>query len=290
MKFLLLFLVPLSLLAAPKAIRQFPLDEYSVVRLEVPFANGNTTVLFPSSIGGLYGAKITRDPVKPADFLLTYQNGSHYFQLRALQPKAKDTLTVIYNRKAYILQVEASETPVFTATFYQDSDSARRTARATVDPARLLALVDKAKAYPVLSPVHPDAYENIEHVKPARIMRYKNFRVYVDEVFRFEADDTLVFRVLLQNESLYPICYDKELISVRLSDRIYSQSLVDASGEIPPGSLNAKGEIQPGAAVPLYFAITGTPSGGRNNLSADNRWNVLIPAYPRAEAVTTAAQ
>jgi hypothetical protein len=289
MKFLLLFLIPLCLHAAPKAIRQFPLDEYCVVRLEVPFANGNSTVLFPSSIGGLYGAKITRDPGKPADFLLTYQPGSHYFQVRALQPKAKDTLTVIYNRKAYILQLEASETPVFTVTFYRDSDF-RKGTRAAVDPARLLALVDKAKAYPVLSPVRPDAYETVEHVKPARIMRYKNFRVYLDEVFRFEADDTLVFRILLQNESLYPIRYDKELISVRLSDRIYSQSFVDASGEIPPGSLNAKGEIQPGAAVPAYFAITGTPNGGRNNLSADNRWNVLIPAYPRAEAVTTAAQ
>jgi hypothetical protein len=276
--FLLLLFVPLSLQAA-RPVKQYPLDEYTVIKLAVPFDNGNTTVLFPSALSGIYGSKITRDPGKPAEFLLTYKDGGYYFQIRALTPQAKDTLTVIYNRKAYTLQLEASATPVYTATFFNDRTDLA--GKKKVPPARLLALLDKAKSYGALVQHYPEAVSAIEYVRPARIMFYKNFRCFIDEVFRFEPEDTVIFRVLLQNDSLEPIRYDKDLISVRLADRIYSQSIVDASGEIPPGSLSAKGII-PGPPTPVYFAITGTPHGGRNNLSADNRWNVLVPAHSLA--------
>ena len=54
-------------------------------------------------------------------------------------------------------------------------------------------------------------------------------------------------------------------LAVRLEERIYTQSIADASGVMAPKS-----------TTPAFFAITGTGSGGRNNLAPDNKWNVLV--------------
>jgi hypothetical protein len=50
-----------------------------------------------------------------------------------------------------------------------------------------------------------------------------------------------------------------------LDERIYTQSLADASGVMPPKSV-----------TPAFFAITGNGQGGRNHLAPDNKWNVLV--------------
>jgi hypothetical protein len=50
-----------------------------------------------------------------------------------------------------------------------------------------------------------------------------------------------------------------------VGDRTYPQSISDASGTIPP-----MGE------APAYFAVTGTPNGGRNDLSLKNDFTVLL--------------
>jgi len=52
---------------------------------------------------------------------------------------------------------------------------------------------------------------------------------------------------------------------LRVGERLYSQSISDASGVMPPKSDS-----------PAYFAITGTPSGGRNDISTKNDFIVLL--------------
>jgi len=84
-------------------------------------------------------------------------------------------------------------------------------------------------------------------------------------VWRFEQDDTLIFRMELENTSDRAIYYKPQDLAVRLEDRIYTQSLADASGVMPPKSV-----------TPAFFAITGNGQGGRNNLDPDNKWNVLV--------------
>ena len=54
-------------------------------------------------------------------------------------------------------------------------------------------------------------------------------------------------------------------LAVRLEDRIYTQSLADASGIMPPKS-----------TTPAFLAISGNGQGGRGNLAPDNKWNVLV--------------
>ena len=63
-----------------------------------------------------------------ADFLISFTPGNYYFTVRALKREAEDHLTVIYNRKAYVLHLSASDKPFYTVTFFQDATLADRRA------------------------------------------------------------------------------------------------------------------------------------------------------------------
>jgi hypothetical protein len=68
---------------------------------------------------------------------------------------------------------------------------------------------------------------------------------------------------------------------------VFTQSLSEASGLIPAGHalLDSNGKPQTGTdgkpviqptTTTAYFEITGDDKGNRNNLRADNPWNVLV--------------
>ena len=248
---------------AANEIAQKRLDEFVIYNLPIAFKSGNTTVLFPSAISGLYAKSVAVQEQANADFLISFTPGNYYFTIRALKPEAKDHLTVIYNRKAYVLRLSASEKPFYVVTFFQDARP--RGAARPVIPERLLSLLDKAKAYPLFQKNYPDALEGVLHATPNTTAYYQNFKLWVRDVWRFEEEDTLVFRIELENPSDTTIYFKPQDLAVRLEDRIYTQSVADASGIMPPKS-----------TTPAFFAITGNSQGGRNNLAPDNKWNVLV--------------
>jgi len=61
------------------------------------------------------------------------------------------------------------------------------------------------------------------------------------------------------------LVYQPDSFALRAGNRLYPQSLSDADGTVPP-----KGQSI------VYFAVTGTPDGGRNNLSLKNQFTVLV--------------
>jgi hypothetical protein len=198
-----------------------------------------------------------------ADFLISFTPGSYYFTIRALKSEARDHLTVIYNRKAYMLLLSASEKPFYAVTFFQDARP--RGAARPVVPERLLSLLDKAKVYPLFQKDYPDALAGVLHAAPNTVNYYDNFKLWIRDVWRFEQEDTLIFQIDLENTSDAAIYYKPQDLAVRLEDRIYTQSIADASGVMPPKSI-----------TPAFFGITGDGQGGRNNLDPNNRWNVLV--------------
>jgi hypothetical protein len=248
---------------AANEIAQKRLDEFVIYNLPIAVKSGNTTVLFPSAISGLYAKSVAVQEQTNADFLISFTPGNYYFTIRALKPEAKDHLTVIYNRKAYVLRLSASEKPFYAVTFFQDAGP-RGVARPVI-PERLLSLLDKAKAYPLFQKNYPDALEGVLHATPNTTNYYDNFKLWIRDVWRFEEEDTLVFRIELENPSDTTIYYKPQDLAVRLEDRIYTQSVADASGIMPPKS-----------TTPAFFAITGNSQGGRNNLAPNNKWNVLV--------------
>jgi hypothetical protein len=52
---------------------------------------------------------------------------------------------------------------------------------------------------------------------------------------------------------------------LRAGNRLYPQSISAADGSVPPK----------GRSI-VYFAVTGTPDGGRNELSLKNQFTVLV--------------
>ena len=244
-------------------ITQKPLDEFVICNFPVAYQSGNTTILFPSAISGLYAKSVAVQEQVNANFVLSFTPRNFCFTVRALSKDAEDHLTIIYNRRAYVLRLTASDKPFYTVTFFQEGKT--RGAARPVVPERLLSLLDKAKAYPLFQKDHPDALAGVLHAVPNATNYYDNFKVLVRDVWRFEEEDTLIFRIELENTSDQTIYYKPQDLPIRLEDRIFTQSLADASGVMPPKS-----------RTPAFFAITGNGNGGRGNLAPDNKWNILV--------------
>jgi hypothetical protein len=250
------------------AVKQFPLDERVVY--EVPIStDAPTTLLFPSAPTALESAGISANPAQPAPVLLSHVPGRYYFSVRAMRPDARATLNVVHKNRAYIIRFKALPAPFGTVTFYEDNLAGRSpalTQRAT--PEALLALLDRAKSYRLLREQHPEIVQPIEHRVPSRnnVTHYRDFTATVEEVFRFEPEDTLVFRIRLQNTSAAEIAYRPRSLAARVGQRVYPASIADASGLIPPRSESI-----------AYFAITSTPSGARAHLSVKNNFTILVP-------------
>jgi len=199
-----LFLLPLALQAGP--ITQKALDEFVIYDISVASKSGTTTIMFPSEISGLFAKSVAVQEQENAGFLISFTPGNFYFSIRALKPDAEDHLTVIFNRKAYVLHLKASEQPFYNVTFYQDERKGKDGRRVDVVPERLLSLMDKAKAYPLFAANRPDALAGVLHAIPGITNYYDGFMVRIRDVWRFEQDDT-------------PMCRDEWICDMRLRSR-----------------------------------------------------------------------
>jgi hypothetical protein len=188
--------------------------------------------------------------------------------VRALARKAATNLNIRWNKRTYVFELVESETPVLALNLEDRATNEIVQPTPQVTPTRLLALLDKAKAFPLLKKQQPDAVAGAEartFGDEPQITDFNDYAIRVEEVFRFDPEDTLVFHVTLRNKSELEIRYLPESFCVRVGNRLYYQSVSDAPGLLPPH-----------AASTVYFAITGTPDGGRNELSLKNEFNVLM--------------
>ena len=282
----LLVLTRAALLAGDsKPIQEAELDEHNVRTIPVSFSRV-TTVSFPGPISAIDAALVTTDGKTSGLFQLAHKPGSYFFSVRSLVKGATTNVNVRWNNKTYVLELQDSTTPQLSVIFKYPADTGKSSlAKRSVTPATLVGLLDKAKAYPALKASHPEAVEQVDYVaygeKPS-VMDYNTYEVRLEEVFRFDPQDTLVFRIVLRNNTDKEIRYQPQGFSLRVGERVYSQSISDASGVMPPKS-----------DTPAYFAVTGTPSGGRNDVSAKNDFTILLstmddvgtkPALPERKA------
>jgi hypothetical protein len=257
-----------SLADEPKQIQERELDEHSVCAVSVSFTRV-TTVSFPGPISAIDAALVTTDGKTAGLFQLAHKAGSYFLSVRSLVKGATTNVNVRWNNKTYVLELQDSPTPQLSVIFKYPVETGKSTVtKRLVTPGSLVGLLDKAKAYPVLKASHPEAVEQVDYVsyggKP-RVMDYNDFEVRLEEVFRFDPQDTLVFRIVLRNKTDKEIRYQPQGFSLRVGERLYSQSISDASGVMPPKS-----------DTPAYFAITGTPTGGRNDVSTKNEFTVIV--------------
>ena len=251
-------------------IKQFPLDERTVY--EIPIGRDvPTTLMFPSAISAIEGANVTTSPDMPAPVLLTYNAGQYFLSVRALVPNAKGAVNVVWRNRTFVVRFQEGPTPYGSVTFYDDNFSGPgRAVEKRVTPEVLLGLLDRAKSYQLIEMQYPDAVQQIEHTEPCNVCYYRDFQVTVEEIFRFDPEDTVVFKLRIENKGGSEIYYQPQRLAVRVGQNIYYPSIVDASGIVPPK-----------ASTTAYLAITGSPTGGRANLSTKNIFSIIVMRVER---------
>jgi len=259
-----------------EAIKTLPLDDQTVYHLKVG-TDKVTTLVFPQPITALEGSGITADPKIKADMLLTYHAGDRFLSVRPQIDPASATLNIIINRKVYVIELATDKEPFQSVTFYPaDEPPAQTAGQPNVGPSRLLGLLDKAKAYPLLAEQYPEMVSQIDKAEPFTQTLYEGFHVILTKVLRFDAEDAVIFQVEFVNETDKPIYYVPQTLAVRVGSGVYWSALSDASGIIVAGEKDPKtGKVTPGHSHG-YFVICGTPHGGRNHLSVQNDFNVLV--------------
>ena len=260
--------------------KEYTLAQGEIYKVFVKKDDGATTVTFPSAISKIAGVNVSTDG--STDFQISAQPGGYYFNLVALREGATGTLTVVFNRKTYILYLAQNNEKAFAAVnFTGGSGSGGASAGGgAVTPARLLSLIDMAKAYDVLSKRYPTELRDSTRFAKKATFQFEKFQMDLLEVIRFNHEDTLVFKLLLRNDTDEEILYDKFSFSVQAGNRTYYMSAADATGVMPPKS-----------STYAFFTITGTPEGRRNNLAADNDFRIGVTAkYMEQQAAMPESQ
>jgi hypothetical protein len=255
---------------AASAIKQFPLDERVVY--EIPISSESpTTLMFPSALTAIEGANVSATPDAPAPVLLSYTPGRTFFSVRALEPEARAAVNVVWKNKTYVVRFSTGKEPFGSVTFYEDEIAGRSAAfERRVTPEVLLAMLDRAKNFALIAEQYPEAAQQIERTMPRNVTHYRDFNVTVEEVYRFDPEDTLVFRLRFENSGEKEVIYQPQRLAARIGQNVYYASISDASGIVPPK-----------AQTTALFAITGTPRGGRANLSVKNLASIIVPRVER---------
>lgn len=278
-------------------LRSFTLDERTPYQIPVAADRGMTTLIFPEPPANFAASRMVFVEAGQSvpdvagddrvDFVMLTHRGSTSCSIRALRPDVHDTLSVFLGGKVYQLFLSAApSSPLLTVEFHLAAN-ARDGRLAAVSPNRLLDCLTRSKAYPLLAKYYPDQLDDVTHVVSNRVIDYPDFRVQISEVFRFDEEDTLVFHLALENRTNRAIAYQSPGLSVRVEPQtpnltsappIYHASIVDASGVMPAYSVTT-----------AWFAITGTRTGGRNELDpARNIFTVLVPRtiFPRRHSAS----
>jgi hypothetical protein len=250
--------------ASGEAIRTYPLDERIVYSIRVT-REEPTTCLFPGALTALESANLSTKAEDAPPVLLSYQPGTSFFSVRALRADATAAVNVVYRGRVYVFTFRGADEADRAVSFF---DAPAATAPVAT-PVLVRSLLDRAKNHGLLAAQYPALTQAVERAEPRAVTRYPQFTVTLEQVFRFDTEDTLIFSARAENPGAAPVRFDGDNLAVRVGSEIYPATLADTTGEIPP-----RGHTT------VWFAVTGAPGGGRANLSVQNSFSVLVTRLP----------
>src|SRR5947208_11712309 len=156
-----LMLLTATFALADTPIQRITLDERVVIIVPVA-TNRVTTISFPGTITAIDAAGVTADGKTPGQFQLAHTKGSSFMSVRALARKAATNLNIRWNKRTYVFELVESDTPVLALNLEDRATTTSALSPPPIAPTRLLALLDKAKAFPLLKKQQPDALAGAE--------------------------------------------------------------------------------------------------------------------------------
>ena len=191
-----------------------------------------TTILMPAPIEAFEGNNFTVVPNTPAIVFLQHEPGTRFFSVKSLLPGTAD-LNVVVGDAVYSFRFYLSTNPTRTLTIAA-APAAKSTTRVVRTTARrLYDILQDAKTYFAIREQHPEFERTIEVAAPGKVCEYVGYRLVVDQVFRFDRDDTLVFRVVFLNDSDAPLYYRPSDLGLRVGQNLYWPSFAQVPQVIP---------------------------------------------------------
>lgn len=261
-----LFVWPVA--ARAEVIHTNPLDDQLVHTIRIS-RDEPTTCVFPGALTALEGANLSTQSADAPSVLLSYQPGASFFSVRALRDAARASVNVVFRGRVFALTFECAPEADRAVSFRDDLPMSVPAPTAATTPAMLRSLVDRAKHHDLVAAQYPALTRKVDRAAPNSVTRYPGFLVTLTDVFRFDAEDALVFRVRVDNPQKNAIRFDPSGLAVRVGPTIYPAAFSEASGEVAPRS-----------SASLWFAVAGGPQGGRADLSVRNTFFVLVPRLP----------
>jgi hypothetical protein len=272
-----------------QTIRDLDLDPRQAV--DLPVSREVTTVVFPGPITAVAGADMLieggREPTEvdestPLRFQVTHAPGANFLLVRSLLPAATGRLTAIYQGSAYVVELRTVLTGSVASAIFSRSPAAERVA-GPPEPVRFsprigLSLLDRARAYPVLSRTLPKAVEGVTLRAQNRKVVLPDLEITVQEVYRFPKEDAVVFLLGLRNTSGCVLDLAPSSLAARVAQERFEQAIA-----------NGPRTLGPGESAEAEFAVVGLPDGTRNDLSADNAFTILINTARRQPAAAAPA-
>jgi hypothetical protein len=297
-KYILLLTATIGIACAQNSsIQKLPLNEQNIYAVGIA-GTPATTIMLPYTPTAFQGTNFTTTADKLAPVFIEYTPGTKWFTIRALLKDAVADLNLIMNGKAYGFHFTQTDRPVRILTLVDAAQqiatpagalpAAQAGIRRQLDELRLLEIIDESKRYFIMKEQMPEQVASIQVDAPGNIITYTGFTVLVDIVWKFPKDDAFVFRVVFDNETPFPITYDKTEIGVRIGQQVFWQRASDLSGIIPAATFGKNKEtgdisiIKRGQSFG-YIVIAGNPDGTPANIALytddgkpANTFNMLI--------------
>ncbi len=193
-----------------------------------------TTILLPEVIEAFEASNITTQPNTVAPVFLQHRDGTRYFSVKALVPGTAD-LNVILKNTLYSFRFYFTDNPVRTLTIEPPppAEAGADSPPLPITARRLYDILQEAKTYFLLRDQHPELQRSMAVVSPGKVLEYPGYRVVIDQVYRFERDDTLVIRAVFLNDDLRPRHYRPEDVGLRVGRNLYWPSFAQLPGTIP---------------------------------------------------------
>ena len=249
--------------AAP-VIKTYPLDARVVYAVGVG-TDEPTTCLFPGPLTAIEAANLSAKPEDRPPVLLSYQPGARFFSVRALRADAHAAVNVVFRERIFVFDFAATAEPDRAVTFVEEAPPVVAPAPRTATPAVLRDLLERARHFALLQEQYPALASAIGHATPETTSDQKGFTVTIEDVFRFDPEDTLVFRLRFANGGSAPVRYEPKNIAVRVGRELCVAALADASGVIPAQGITEG-----------FVAIVGGPDSGRADFSVRNAFSILV--------------